>query len=305
MKKKILIVIILLITASLLYFLKTGKIDAFVNENLYNSVCSEPILYREGDVDPRFGLSREDVITASSEAADIWNSASGIEVFKYSEGAKLSINMVYDQRQSLDTQIRNLENNLDSGRTTLDKETQNFNFQVSQFEARKDEFQNKVHAWNESGGGTQEEYDQLIKEQDLLQIEAEKLNQLAEKLNLDARQYNSQVDQFNISIDTFNKVLVEKPEEGIYDPYRFEIDIYFNSDRDELVRTIAHELGHARGLGHTNDDNDIMYPITTSVLELSEKDIELLNEICEPYFILDPYIKNVRGNLAYFRQAIF
>ena len=47
-----------------------------------------------------------------------------------------------------------------------------------------------------------------------------------------------------------------------------------------------------------------MYPITTSVLTVSEKDLELLEEICEPYFVLDPYVKNVRGNIVYLKQSI-
>lgn len=306
MKKKILLIAILFFIVSLFYFQKSGKTDSFINQYLYFSVCSEPVLYKEGNIDPRFGLSKEEVIRASGDAAQIWNSESGFEVFRYSKDAKLSINMVYDQRQSLDTHIRNLEDNLESGKTTLDKETQNFNYQVDQFEQRNAEFQKKVDAWNENRGGTQEEYDVLIREQDLLQAEAEKLNQLSEKLNLNANKYNSQVDQFNQSIDTFNQVLVEKPEEGIYDPFKMEIDIYFNSERDKLVRTIAHELGHARGLGHTNSEKDMMYPITTAVLSLSEKDLELLDEICEPYFILEPYLNNIRNNVAYLRhQLIF
>lgn len=304
MKKKILLILIFIIFAILYFSFRTGRIDSFVDEYLSTSYCQEPVLYKEGSIDPRFGLSRQDVIDASKEAAWIWNNRAGFDVFKYDKQAKLEINMVYDQRQSMDSRIRSLEENLESGRTTLDQEVANYRNELAQFEIKNDEFSRKVNEWNSNQGGTQEEYDALIREQDALANEAERLNAIGERLNVSTFEYNNQVDQFNKSIDTFNKVLDEKPEEGLFDPLNYEIDIYFNNEREKLIRTIAHELGHARGLGHTNDENDMMYPITTSVLELSEKDLELLNEICEPYPVYEPYVNNFKNNLLYFKESV-
>lgn len=306
MKKKIIFLVSVLIIVSFFYLAQ--RTDAFENlkrEYIYYSVCSEPILYKEGSIDPRFGLTRRDVVNASKEGANIWNSAAGFEVFSYSEDAELEINMVYDQRQSMDTAIRSLENDLETGRTTLDQEVANYKARIAEFDRKSAEFSRRVDEWNQKQGGTQEEYDALLNEQNALEKEADELNLLAQSLNFSTSEYNTQVGEFNKSIDTFNKVLEEKPEEGLYDPFLYEIDIYFLNDRDKLVRTIAHELGHARGLGHTNDERDIMYPITTSVLELSEKDIELLKEVCEPYPIYEPYLNNVKNNIEYIKVRYF
>jgi chromosome segregation ATPase len=204
----------------------------------------------------------------------------------------------------LDTQIRNLEGDLESGKTTLDAEIANYESQVVDFEKKKAEFERKIDEWNSKRGGSQEEYDALLREQDALAKESDRLNSIARKLNVSANSYNSQVSQFNQTIDTFSKVLEEKPEEGLYDPNKEEIDIYFNNDRDKLIRTMAHELGHARSLGHTNDEKDMMYPITTSVLELTATDLNLLNKICEPYPIYEPYLENMINNLQLLKMSI-
>lgn len=304
MKKKIIIILLILGLSAFLYFQRSGKFDTFAKETLYTSYCVEPIYYKEGLIDKRFGLTKSDVIKASEEASEIWNKAVGFNVFEYNSEADLTINMIYDQRQSLDTQIRNLESDLKSGKTTLDEEVESYENEVAQFESRKAQFQSKIDDWNANRGGSQEEYDALLREQDSLANEADRLNILAEQLNISAYSYNTQVNQVNQTIDTFNEVLEEKPEEGLYDPFNDEIDIYFNNDRDKLIRTIAHELGHARGLGHTNDSNDLMYPITTSILNASDKDLELLHEICEPYFIFDPYIENFKYNIQAFKKDL-
>lgn len=305
MKKKLLLVLFIFGIFGFMYFQRSGKIDAFVKENLYTSYCSTPIYYKEGSIDPRFGLSRQEVIKASNLAANIWNEEVGFDVFSYDPDATLTINMVYDQRQSLDTQIRNLQGGLDSGKITLDSEREYYESQVALFEEKSADFQRKVNDWNTKRGGSQEEYDALVREQDVLEQEADRLNQIAEQLNLSAYEYNTQVDEINNTIDTFNSVLEEKPEEGLYDSFNSEIYIYFNNDPDKLIRTIAHELGHARGLGHTNDEKDLMYPVTTNVLTLSETDINMLEKICEPFPIYEPYLNNSKHNFNYLMTQLF
>ena len=47
---------------------------------------------------------------------------------------------------------------------------------------------------------------------------------------------------------------------------------------DEVFTSMLHELGHAIGLGHSNNPNSIMYPTTQHVktMEISKEDLNLL-----------------------------
>ena len=113
-----------------------------------------------------------------------------------------------------------------------------------------------------------------------LQQEANRLNQLAKSLNQKADNYNSGVVKINSTIGTFNQVLAVKPEEGLYTSSTNTIDIFFITDKNELVHTLAHELGHARGIGHLDDPKAVMYPQSSIVISASSGDIQALETTC-------------------------
>jgi hypothetical protein len=97
------------------------------------------------------------------------------------------------------------------------------------------------------------------------------LSRLAEKLNEDASAYN----KFQGGRDEFVT--------GIYSAKNGvrKIDIYQFYDYRELVIILAHEMGHALGLGHAITPDSIMFPkINGQSLELSEEDITMLKELC-------------------------
>lgn len=69
-------------------------------------------------------------------------------------------------------------------------------------------------------------------------------------------------------------------DQGLY--YADGIDIYFFEDKDDLRITIAHELGHALGIGHTDDPATLMYPLKSKANEhleiVTEVDLRYLRE---------------------------
>ncbi len=81
-----------------------------IDKLLYYSVCDQAIHYHVDTVDPKFNLSRDSFSSDVSQAAQIWKDAVGKNLFVYDEKGELSINLIYDERQSLTNQINQMEN---------------------------------------------------------------------------------------------------------------------------------------------------------------------------------------------------
>ncbi len=290
MKRIVLLTLLFFVGLAVLSFLSPS--DFLGTRRFYFvSACESPITYRIGRIDSRFDLSSEEVQSALLEASSIWNNAFGKDLFLYSPEAKLEIYMIYDRRQFLSTRINSLDTVLEADKSSLDKEIAAYKNSSADFDRRSSEFGKKVEYWNSQGGAPKEEYDKLTSEQQSLRDEATRLNETAKRLNLSTSQYNSQVYELNQTVDSLNSALLIKPEEGLYDPQNNRIAIFFHNDRDELIRTMAHELGHARGLGHSLDQNSIMYPSTTKSLIPSREEIEKLKEICRKRPFYEPILE--------------
>ncbi|KKP80689.1 MAG: Matrixin family protein [Candidatus Levybacteria bacterium GW2011_GWB1_35_5] len=276
-----------------------------VIENVfYQSPCDTPITYKIGSIDERFGLPRSEAVSATKQASDIWNTTLGKQLFIYDSGATLTINMVYDRRQLLNTQINLLEKDIKSGKTTLKDEIANFERHSAEFNNKLTAFKQKVISWNAKGGGPQEEYDKLIQEQQSLNEEETLLRGIAQRLNLSTSQYNTQVDELNRTIRSFRNALQVSPEEGVYNPQEERIDIFFNNNRNELIRTIAHEFGHARGLSHSTNQQAIMYPSTTQFLTPTADEIAALRKICRKRPFYEPLFETFSLYLYRFGKTL-
>lgn len=270
------------------------------------SPCDKPTGYKIGSIDSRFGLTKDQVLADARQAASVWQEAEGKQLLTYNPNASLTIDFIYDKRSSLNSQINNLQQQLSQKDQGLKDQIAAYQNQVEAFKTQLADFRAKVQAlntqieyWNKQGGAPADEYqkltaqqEQLRKEQQSLQAEADSLNQTAQKLNLSTQDYNIGVDQLNNTISTFNQALNQKPEEGLFDPQRQTIDIYFVNSRPELIHTLAHEMGHALGLDHNQNQKSIMYPFTTQVITASSADISSINAICSHRVLNIPHITN-------------
>lgn len=255
--------------------LTKGKI--FLSE----SVCDVPITYHLGNIDPKFAISSDLLLLDTKEAADAWNIAIHKDLFQYDPQGKITINLVYDNRQGLTSQINNLENSLKQDTSSLKPQIAEYQKQVADFERRMNNLNSEIDHWNAKGGAPKEVYNDLIARQKALRAESMQLNQQAQKLNLTAENFNEKVATLNNTITTFNNTLQQEPEEGIYDPNTHTITIYFFNNKEELVHTLAHELGHARGLPHVNNQASLMYAYTNTSLTPNQADIYPLERICQ------------------------
>ena len=267
---------------------------SFVKAAIYSSPCEVPLTYRIDTVDPRFKISKEKFQADIEKAEVIWEKNSPYNLFQNDPNGEVSVNLVFDERQNLTNQINQLDNNLEKGQKDLRAQEEQYNKLSASFKQKLEAFNKEVNYYNSEGGAPIAVYEKLLKEQEELKSEGAKLDELARKLNKNVSAFNQQVGNLNKTIDNLTTTLEKKPEEGIYLGEERKIEIYFNVTENELVHTIAHELGHALGIAHNENERSIMYPFTTSETVLSSDDKQSLDEICKKLTIFDRLKNNVQ-----------
>lgn len=259
---------------------KVAAFDGFSNL-LYHTPCAEPIRYSIGTIDERFEITEQQLVSDLAKAEEGWESTTGRNLFAYDPSATLKVNLVYDRRQDLSNQIYDLKDQIEQDKNSLKPEIEEYERRSQAFRQRLSNLNQEIEKFNSQGGAPEGDYDRLIKEQQSLQQEANELNEMARRLNRTSDEFANKVGELNQTVNRFNSALSVRPEEGLYDPNNNIINIYFHTDPTEFVHTLAHELGHARGMGHTEDPSAIMYTQTNKVVIPTSSDVALLEKVCQ------------------------
>ncbi len=252
-----------------------------LNKLLYYSICDQPIRYRIDIVDPKFNISEDKFLSNVNQASQIWDDSTNRNLFVYDPKGDLSINLIYDERQYLNTQINQLKNIVSADKQSLNPKVYEYEKQFAEFKQRIENLNKEIEYWNNKGGAPEAEYKKIIEEQKTLQEQANRLNEMVQSLNVSASEYNLQVNNLNKTINTFNNALEQRPEEGVFKGPENRIEIYFNISQDGLIHTLAHELGHALGLGHSQNKKAIMYFKTTQTIIPSIDDKKAVEDLCK------------------------
>lgn len=282
------------------------------------AACEVPVLWRVDRIDPRFGLSEAEAVGAVRAAAFLWESALGrVLLFRESDEG-IPIRFEYDERQEetrvrqariaeADAEARALEGSaeaLELLRSRLESRRSIHQARLTAYRDRLATLEEMVEFWNARGGAPAEEVERLREleaEVDQLRASAnaaaDEVNRLVDALNRETEAHNLRVDEANrrraAIRDAYPIQVVQSGEylestRGI-GPLTLsrdaEIRIYQFEDRDHLTLVVAHELGHALGLGHTGIEGTLMAAEGVGAAgmgppDVTPEDVAALRELC-------------------------
>jgi hypothetical protein len=302
--KKLVLVIILVLILGLGYADRTVLADT-LHKVTYFSSCDTPLKYKIGSIDNRFNITRDEFKQDIANAADIWDTAEGKQLFQYDPDGPLTVSLQYDERQSLNTEINTLDTKLDEQNKKLEPQIKEYEQRVASFKQKAAALNQEIDSWNSKGGAPSDIYQNLINRQLALQQESKELQSEAAALGQSTDSYNSDVQQLSQTVDVYNQALKFKPEEGIYiqDQDGRRIIIYFYNTPTELTHTLAHELGHSVGLDHSPDTTSIMFSKTNNVVTPSQADLDAIREACRKRSIVEIVQTRVEQIIARYKAV--
>ena len=252
------------------------------------ALCPIPVSYQLGTLDPAFDVSPEKAKTHIANAVAVWERAVDRELFVYDEAAALTVNFVFDERQETTdseatqrsalaaqrTESEAVQEAVESLQAEYDALSSAYEAEIAAYEAQLAAYNAEVSRYNDRGGAPPEVYETLEAERVALEATAEtltntatKLNTLAAELNTLATRGNELVDAYNAAVNRYNAAFGYHREFTQGDYHNGQINIYTFTSDTELERVLAHEFGHALGIGHVEDDTAVMYYLLQDTAE--------------------------------------
>lgn len=270
--------------------------------------CEEPLTYRLGRIDERFGLTRLDFSTAVRKAAAIWGKPLSRELFREDAQGTIEVSLIYDYRQEASDKLKQLQYRMDSTKDNHEKMKMRYESLKSEYEQKRVTLENDLHAynsrinaynaevesWNRQGGVPETHRNRLMSGKNELdsvresfKIRQDEVKKLTDEINTIVLVMNEVAAERNQDVDNSRNVgrqLGGEFKTGFFESKegKQSITVYHFNNESKLVRLLVHELGHALRLDHSNNPNAVMYRLNQfDTAELTADDIAALKARCE------------------------
>jgi len=267
---------------------------------------SRHITYRIGSVDARFNLTEKELSESARKAASIWAAGLNCELFQEDPQGALLINFVYDYRQestdklkgisvrmdntkesyeALKSHLASLESDFQREKSSLESDLASYNTRVSDFTSHSDSASQSGSLSTDTLSQLKSEKDSLDSLRNDLLARQEELKRTIDTMNSLVVVINEIACNLNLDVIRYNKTgekLRTEFSEGLYEERngKRSITVFLVTSQDRLVRVLAHEFGHALGLGHIDNPKALMYRLNQSdSLELTPDDISALKTL--------------------------
>ncbi len=294
----VLLVLICIAGVFFFFFLRTPK------------PCEEPLTYRLGRFDERFGITRLEFSMAVKKAAAVWGKPLSRDIFLEDPQGAIEISLIYDYRQEASDKLKEINHKMDGTNNSIESMKMRYENLKSEHEHKLITLENELHifnarinaynaetqSWNRQGRVPQQDRIRLMSEKNELdslrenfRIRQEELKKLGDEVNTLMRVINEMAASHNQNVNHYNDVgsrLAGEFVEGFFESKEGKktITIYHFDNEAKLVRVLVHEFGHALRLEHSKNPDAVMHRLNKSdSLELTRDDIAALKARCEQH----------------------
>lgn len=287
--------------------------------------CPVPLQYRVGAIDESFAITEAEAVDRIAAAEAVWEEATGRDLFQYNENAEFTIDFVFDDRQeTLNTEAseradlddRRNQNEelvalLDDLQLEYDALREEFERRMQRYETDLTDYNQTVQSYNDQGGAPadvfadlEETRKELAAESAELDTITDNLNQLAGRITELGERGNAEIASYNRDVSRYNNRYGYEREFTQGDYQGDSIHIYTFTSEAELETVLAHELGHALGIGHVEASSSLMYYLLDDPHAgptLSAADLAELKLVCGEAETLGQQIRHqIRQFLSHF-----